>query len=58
VKAFLARLVDEGLVAPADGATNGSGDAAIAYAGAYEAPSLMSFNDMEQAFALDPPLRA
>ena len=58
VQAFLERLLEEDLVAPADGAADGSDDAAIVYAGSYEAPTLQSFNDMEQAFALDPPLRA
>jgi hypothetical protein len=57
VKAFLSRLVEEDLVAHADGADR-LDDVTIAYGGAYEPPSLTAFDDMEQAFALDPPLRA
>jgi Coenzyme PQQ synthesis protein D (PqqD) len=57
VTAFLDRLLAENLVAPVDGAV-ASRDTPIIYSGEYVAPSLTSFNDMEQAFALDPPLRA
>ena len=58
VAAFLQRLLDEDLVTAAESAPGAPGTVAIAYANGYEAPSLTSYDDMEKAFALDPPLRA
>ncbi len=59
VTSFVQSLLDEGLIEVLSSALpRDSGDSAIAYEGVYEAPSLMRFDDMEQAFALDPPLRA
>jgi hypothetical protein len=58
VAEFLDRLVTEDLIGAVEGDASEGGAAAIVYAGPYEAPSLMAFNDMEQAFAVDPPLRA
>ena len=57
VTAFLERLLAEDLVTPVADAI-AVRESAITYSGQYIAPSLTSFNDMEQAFALDPPLRA
>jgi hypothetical protein len=58
VSAFLEKLLAEDLISPSDIAVVPDAAAAIDYAGPYEAPSLATYDDMEQAFALDPPLRA
>jgi hypothetical protein len=55
---FLQRLLEADLVAGTDAPPGVPGDVTIDAAIAYEAPSLTRYDDMEKAFALDPPLRA
>ncbi|WEK00557.1 MAG: PqqD family protein [Candidatus Sphingomonas phytovorans] len=59
VRTFIAHLIEIGLLEPTGEATPprnpvGRAPGFVTYA----PPSLLAFDDMEQAFALDPPLRA
>lgn len=62
ISAFLERLVAEDLlerIEVTNTAAAAAKPAAMPLAGEnYAPPTLMTFDDMEQAFALDPPLRA
>lgn len=60
VSDFLQKLIAADLIGPDATESPANPDTAptIAIDGPYEAPSLVAYDDMEQAFALDPPLRA
>ena len=57
VSSFLDKLLAQGLIEPV--ADPGPAAAVeISFTGAYETPAFTSFDDMQEAFALDPPLGA
>lgn len=58
VSDFLERLLAADLIASSDVESGPEQGINVDLAGPYEAPSLVAHDDMEQAFALDPPLRA
>lgn len=58
VRAFLERLTEADLIAPTGGPGTAGGPLDGLPAGTYQPPTLDSYNDLEQAFAIDPPLRA
>jgi hypothetical protein len=58
VTAFVRKLETEALIVAADAPTErADGTFPDGILGGYAAPTLTTFDDMEQAFALDPPLR-
>lgn len=56
VDRFVAELLAEGLIAPANGAAPASGSPAFRAAGEYSPPELHAYRDMADLLALDPPL--
>lgn len=53
--AFLDQLLSAGLIEPAESNASATD---VTYGGAYATPTLTAFDDLEQSFALDPPLQA
>lgn len=51
---FLDRLLAAGVI---EGSDRPAAEVAVTYSGAYAAPTLTAFNDLETSVALDPPLQ-